>query len=183
MILEGFGLFTTKKRFTDLNLSMFATVGNRNMIALIFYPGWISILEAGISAGSASHINMFPPFNIFSMSFTFSVQLCHLLLYILFLVCQPLSLSHFWSTQCSLTHIPSVCLFLILSLISILQSMTWRRIGCNQPSSCVLLVLRHDRGALANLLSICLEELKDALSPGTSGLQVARRSHIRNCTQ
>lgn len=54
MIVEGFtnemclDFYMTKSRFIYLNLSMFATVGNRNMIDLVFCPGWISILEAGI---------------------------------------------------------------------------------------------------------------------------------------
>lgn len=127
---------------------------------------------------------MFPPCIIFSVSFRFAC----------FCLCcsasSPTSSlppllpsSPFASTQCSLAHILSVCLFPILALISILLSVSWRRIGCSQPGSCVLLVLCHHRGALANPLSICLEELKDALSPGTSGLWVARRGPYRNCTR
>lgn len=38
----------TKNSFPDLNLSLFATNGNRIAIDLVFCPGWISILEAGI---------------------------------------------------------------------------------------------------------------------------------------
>lgn len=91
-----------------------SVAGSRNTIDLVFCPGWISILEAGLSAGSASHINMFPPFNIFSMSFTFSVLLCHLFLYILFPVCQPLSLSFPKHSVFSHTH--SLCLSLSDSL-------------------------------------------------------------------
>lgn len=72
------------------------------------------------------------------------------------------------STQCSLTHILSVCLFSD-SLSDLYPpapdlEADWLQPG---PGSCVLLVLCHDRGTLADALSICLEELKD--SPSLQG--------------
>lgn len=99
----------------------------------------------------------------------FSLQLC----YLVFLT--YIFLLSLFSTYSVLSHKFSVCLFLFLSLISILLSMSWRQIGCIQPGSCVLLVLCHNRCSLANPLSICLEELQDALSPETSALRLTRR--------
>ncbi len=82
MIIEGIrnemwlDFYMMKSRFIFLNLSMFATVGNRNMMDLVVCPGWISILEAGIGVHlldlSLSHINTFPPCIIFAMSFRFT---------------------------------------------------------------------------------------------------------------
>lgn len=40
------------------------------------------------------------------------------------------------------------------------------------------LVWCHDRGALADPLRVCLEELKDALSPGTSGLPSGQKGSM-----
>lgn len=48
----------------------------------------------------------------------------------------------------------------------------------SQLGSCVLLVLCHDRGALADPLCVCLEELKDALSPGTSSLPSGQKGSV-----
>lgn len=99
----------------------------------------------------------------------FSLQLCYLVF--LTYIFLPLPIQH---SQCSLTQI--LCLSLSVSLSDlILLSMSWRQIGCIQPGSCVLLVLCHNRCSLANPLSICLEELQDALSPETSALRLTRR--------
>lgn len=145
------------------------------MIDLVIFPGCISILKAGSGIYWIYWISLthkhFPTLHhspsvlqvsLFSRSFT----------NILLAVCLPAQHSVF-------SHVLSACLFLILSLISILLSMSWRQIGRSQPGSCVLLVLCHRRDTLENPLSICLEELKDALCPGTSGLRVARRGPYR----
>lgn len=42
----------------------------------------------------------------------------------------------------------------------------------------MLLVLCHNRGALADPLCVCLEELKDAISPGTSGLPSGQKGSM-----
>lgn len=155
-----------------------ATIKNRNVMHLVLCLGYISILDSGIGIYLQDfclpHTYHVPTLNHFiTVSFRFTC----------FSLCSSatLSFSHtffslsLFSTHSVLSHKFSVCLFLFLSLISILLSMSWRQIGCIQPGSCVLLVLCHNRCSLANPLSICLEELQDALSPETSALRLTRR--------
>lgn len=144
-----------------------------------------------ISAGSVPHAKT--PSLILPVSFGFSSSLCAALLPLPFSnTSSSLSVGLPPSPPPSLplsqhsvfSHTHSLCLSLILSLISILLSMSWRRIDCSQPGSCVLLVLCHHSSALANPLSICLEELKDALSPGTSWPPSHQKGPIsENCTE
>lgn len=127
------------------------------------------------------HINTFPPLNIFLsvLQAPFSALLLPPPRSVSLLPLPPAPLLS--STQCSLTHILSVCLFSD-SLSDLYPpapdlEADWLQPG---PGSCVLLVLCHDRGTLAGAPSICLEELKDALSlQGPLGQGV----HIRNYTQ
>lgn len=66
-------------------------------------------------------------------------------------------------------------LWLPIALIPLLPSLTLRQNRCIRPGSCVLLVLFHAGGSASVNTAICLEELGDVLSRGTSGLWVDRR--------
>lgn len=154
-----------------------ATIKNRNVMHLVLCLGYISILDSGIGIYLQDfclpHTYHVPTLNHFiTVSFRFTCfSLCSSATSSFSLTFFSLSL---FSTQCSLTQI--LCLSLSVSLSDlILLSMSWRQIGCIQPGSCVLLVLCHNRCSLANPLSICLEELQDALSPETSALRLTRR--------
>lgn len=101
-----------------------------------------------------------------SLSFRLSIPL---FIHLPLPVCQPFSRSH------SLRLSPSDSLS---DLDPPVPDSEADRLQLSQPGSCVLLVLCHGGGALADLLCVCLEELKDALSPGTFGLPSSQKGSV-----
>lgn len=110
MIMEGIrnemwlDFYKMKSGFIYLNLSMFATVGNRNMMDLLFCLGWISILEAGIGIYQLDlslihkHVPTLHHFPcVLQVHLLLSMPPCYLsfLTYILLPVCRPPSLFPF----------------------------------------------------------------------------------------
>ena len=149
-----------------LNLSKLSSIMSRNKTPLVLcvHPGWVpvEVVTADTCWTLSSSLLILLLTSCTSSCFprrrsAVSLPLPHAAL-----------LSVCWPPSSLLTHILRVRLFLLLPLISILPSASWRRLDRGQPGSCVLLVLRHHSHTWANLQSVCSEELQDALSLSVS---------------
>lgn len=173
---------TKKAGFIYRNLSASVTVRDRNMTDLVFLPAWISIFRGSANIYRLNlpvwHTNMFPPLRPSGCLFCSSSTFPSLSVSLTAAAAAPPSLSS--STQCSLAHILAVCLFLILPLISILRCLTRRRIGCSSASQAAVCCwsCATTEALLPDPPCACLEELKDALSPGTSGLPTGQKGSV-----